>query len=610
MCGINGIQVYGSKAKGIDLQEVVRTRDYMTSRGPDGAGLWGSQDERVALAHRRLSILDLSSAGSQPLHDRHGRYVIVFNGEIYNYCELRAKLESRGESFKGTSDTEVLLRCFAVYGLDVFRMLRGMFAFAIWDRQTKTLTLARDPFGIKPLYYSDDAGVFRFASQVKALTVGGGVSTASDSAAIVGFLMFGSVPEPRTVVKAVRMLPAGCWMQVVEGKGATLPRSYHSVATDWAEADRGQEECFDMEQARSSLVSSVRAHLVSDVPVGAFLSAGVDSSVLVGLMRDAGQKQIRTVTLSFSEYVGMPDDEGPLAATVASHYNTEHHVRRVCYEEFEGDLPSFLKAMDQPTVDGLNTWFVSKAAREVGLKVAISGVGGDELFGGYPSFTKVPCLAGTFGQIVSSPDYPQWVLKFARTVANCLKLNPKTAGVLTHGGTWSGAYLLQRGLFLPEELSQILPAHVIAEGLGELGAQFGMEALILRLPESPFARVAALEAQLYMRNQLLRDTDWASMAHSLEVRLPLVDAQLLMQLTPLLSRTGRPPGKEVLANAPSLALPSQVANRPKSGFTTPISSWQRRQPRPKGLPKLGNGQPWAREWSLRVADCAFDGVFV
>ena len=380
MCGINGLFAYHYAANPIDARELVRTRDHMAARGPDGEGSWIAADRRAAFGHRRLSIIDLSNAASQPMASEDGRTIVAFNGEIYNYEQLRADLLAKGHTFRSHSDTEVLLHLYALKGAEMVRDLRGMFAFAIWDENRRTMFLARDPYGIKPLYYADDGWTFRFASQVQALLAGGAVSRDADPAGRVGFALFGSVPEPFTMRREIRALPAGSTL-TVDRVGAHEPRRYASIAQVYSDAESQAAGGDERAKARATgefraaLLDSVRHHLVADVPVGAFLSSGVDSSALVGLMRDAGQQEIQTVTLSFAEFSGCLEDEGPLAAEVAKHYGARHTIRVVSESEFAEDLPRIFDAMDQPSIDGVNTWFVAKAARELGLKVALSGIG-------------------------------------------------------------------------------------------------------------------------------------------------------------------------------------------------------------------------------------------
>ncbi len=355
MCGINGIFAYHYAANPIDPAELVRTRDHMAARGPDGKGEWLEDGQRVGFGHRRLSIIDLSEAGAQPMTSADSRYVVTFNGEIYNHVELRHALTAKGYEFRSRSDTEVLLHLYAEKGADMVRDLRGMFAFAIWDVGRRSLLLARDPFGIKPLYYADDGWTLRFASQVKALVAGGAIASDLEAAGLVGFHLFGSVPEPFTTVSGVRCLPAGSTL-VVDRRGVGAPRTYHRIGEVYRSAAAGSA---DKPSGAGALIAalrdSVRHHLVADVAVGAFLSAGVDSGALVGLMRDAGAAEIKTVTIAFEEFRGRAEDEAPLAAEIARLYGTDHTTRVISRSEFEVDLPRILDAMDQPSIDGINT---------------------------------------------------------------------------------------------------------------------------------------------------------------------------------------------------------------------------------------------------------------
>jgi len=596
MCGINGIFAWHGDAPAVDRGELGRTRDHMAMRGPDGTGEWLSDDGRIGFGHRRLAFIDLSTAGLQPMPARGGRLQLVFNGEIYNYRALRRDLEAQGASFASHSDSEVILELYARKGAAMVSDLRGMFAIAIWDADKRELFFARDPLGIKPLYWHDDGRTVRFASQVKALVAGGAIEGGIEPAALTGFYLWGSVPEPWTIREGVFALPAGCTM-TVDAKGVGEPRRYHSVAGLYAAAEHNPRAVGE-EEIAAALADSVAHHLVSDVPIGCFLSAGIDSGALLGLMRDCGASNVQTVTLGFEEFAGRHDDEGDLAAMVAKRYGMPHQVRRVSEAEFREDLPRILHAMDQPTIDGVNSWFVSKAAREIGCKGAVSGLGGDELFGGYPSFR----------------DLPSWTAKFAmarpfgrvaRTVlsgigAERFGINPKAAGMLEYGGSYAGAYLLRRGLFMPWELPDLLDRDLIRTGLERLGPNFGVPD---PEPATPFGKVATLETTLYMRNQLLRDTDWASMAHSLEVRVPLVDATLLETTAAAMTAPGATLGKGPLARAPKQPLPEAITRRAKTGFSTPVGKWVDSMIAGRNAPALVNSPraPWARRWAYHVA---------
>lgn len=568
MCGIAACFAHSSAALPVDEAELLRMRDQMTARGPDGAGVWFSPDRRVGLAHRRLSIIDLSAAGAQPMSSEDGRLVIVFNGEIYNHRELRAGLEARGRRFNSNSDTEVLLHLYAEKGREMLRELRGMFAFALWDANRQGLLLARDTFGIKPLYFAEDGQTLRVASQVKSLLVGGKVDTAPDPAGQVGFFLWGHVPEPYSLYRGIRSLPAGGWLWAgadgsrVSGTHGSVGEILRTVGSDLARAAAP-------DAVRAAFADTVRHHLIADVPVGVFLSAGLDSTALAGLASEQGGR-LRTVTLGFTEFRDTANDEVPLAEEVARHYGAEHRTVWVTREDFQAERAALFRAMDQPSTDGVNTYFVSLAARRAGLKVALSGLGGDELLGGYPSFRDVPRSARWLAPF----QHARWLGRACRVVAAPVlrrRTSPKYAGLLEYGSTHGGAYLLRRGMFMPWELPTLLDPDLVRAGWNELQP-------LLRLDEThaglsaPRQKVSALEAVWYMRNQLLRDSDWASMAHSLEVRVPLVDVALWRTLAPLLGGA-QPPGKQSLARSPARALPAAVLNRPKTGFFIPVRDW-------------------------------------
>src|SRR6516162_7558578 len=506
MCGINGIFAYHPAANVPDEMELLATRDAMRARGPDGSGLWWSSDRRCGLGHRRLSILDLSDRASQPMVSAGGKLVISFNGEIYNYSALRTELEAAGARFRTTSDTEALLHLYARHGAAMVRRLRGMFAFAIWDEARRELFLARDPYGIKPLYTADDGWTFRFASQVKGLLAAGAVSRDPEPAGLVGFHLFGSVPEPFTLYRDIRALPAG-HSQWVDAAGPREPVAFANLAAILADGARKAAPFTELrERVRDGVSDSVRAHLLADVEVGVFLSAGVDSGALLGLMRDAGQSEIRAITLAFDEFRGTAADEVPLAARAAQRYGARHIIRYVDEQEFRADLPAIMEAMDQPSIDGVNTWFVAKAAKEAGLKVALSGLGGDEVLAGYPSFTDLPRWRRAFGPLAAVPGLGRGTRLLIRTIApRFARDTPKALGMLEYARSWAGAYLLRRGLFLPYELNEVMDPDLAREGLRRLKPLRRLAENLSPDPASNVGRVCVLESAHYMRNQLLRD---------------------------------------------------------------------------------------------------------
>ena len=567
MCGIAGNLKFRS-ADSVDVQLLTGVRDVMQKRGPDAAGLWCSGDGRVGLAHRRLSIIDLSPSGHQPMATEDGRLRIVFNGEIYNYAELRQELIAQGYRFRSTSDTEVLLHLYDRYELEMFHFLRGMFAFGLWDESKRRLLLARDHLGIKPLYLAQLRDELWFGSQVRAL-VAAGIPISEDPAGVVGFHLWGHVPEPYTMFKEIRQIPAGSYMTVnADGKSAS--KCFWSLSEHLASSANGSKSGKMMNPAgmpmlTAALRDSVSRHLVADVEVGFFLSSGRDSCTLLALAAELGHPDLRTVTLGFDEFRGTERDETILAQQVADQYQCKHSSVLLSRSEIASMVDGFFESMDQPTVDGLNTFLVSSAAAACGLKVSISGVGGDELFAGYSTFRDVPRLVAALSPIPGVHTLGKMFTVVADPVLRHFT-SPKYAGILQYGTDYSGAYLLRRGLFMPWELPRFLDPDLVRAGIEELGPIARIEGTA---HASPLRRVVEMEASLYLRNQLLRDTDWASMAHSLEVRTPFVDAQLFTQVMDISAQHGWP-SKDQMAQTPAKRLPKEVLSRPKTGFGLPF----------------------------------------
>jgi asparagine synthase (glutamine-hydrolysing) len=594
MCGIVALMDYGGAA--VDSLELLRIRDAMAARGPDGAGLWISPDRRVGLAHRRLSLLDLSEAGAQPMANGDGSLRIVFNGEIYNYRELRQELEKKGFVFRSGSDTEVLLHLYAHKGEAMLDELRGMYAFVIWDERRRCLFATRDPFGIKPLYIADDGRCIRIASQVKALLAGGRVDTTRDPAGQVGFLLWGYVPEPFTLYRSIASFPAGACM-TISADGSRFTRYFCRISEEIARLEQdapARPGGSDLQcEVRAALSDSVRHHLVADVPVAVFLSAGLDSASVTALAAEQAEGGLRSVTLGFTEYRGTGQDE-TAAGMVAQRYRTDHHTRWFCRDDFEAEMHSIVSAMDQPSTDGINTYFVSKAARACGVKTALSGLGGDELFGTYPSFRDVPRMVRLFGGNPFAAAGSA-VRRLASPLLGRIA-SAKYAGLLEYGGTFAGAYLLRRGLFMPWEMSRILPRETVREGWERLAPLQRLADTVAPI-RSIRLKISALEMTWYMRNQLLRDSDWAGMAHSVEIRVPMVDIGVLRALAPVLAN--RPmEGKRVLGEVPARPLPEALLERPKTGFAVPVHEWVS-PPQPGAPPRtLSMG---LRNWALRLA---------
>ncbi len=569
MCGITGWFNHGARTAP-NREEVIRMRDRMASRGPDGKGLWTAHDQSVVLGHRRLSFVDLSESGAQPMLDASGTSVIVYNGEIYNYQKLRHDLESRGQRFQSHSDTEVLLYLFKTRGESMLSDLRGMYAFAIWDDERQELFLARDPFGIKPLYYCDDGSSFRFASQVKALLESRAGNFGIDAAAQIQFFLWGYVPDPLTLYKGIRALPAGHSLRIGRDGQAVL-KEFCNIPQILIEAERHTGHGLPLAERdaylRAIIQDSVSNHLIADVPVGIFQSAGLDSSTITALA-SREHSDLRTVSLGFQEYRGTENDETPLAAKVAEACGTQHQTQWISKNDFLGDLDHLFYSMDQPSIDGVNTYFVSKVTAATGLKGALSGVGGDELLAGYPSYRDIPRIVGLMANVPSSLGRA-----FRQVSHASLRrfISPKYAGLMEYGGTYGGAYLLRRGLFMPWELPELMDADVVREGWKQLQPAISLDRRIEKI-KGARSRVTALELTSYMRDQLLRDADWAGMAHSLEIRVPFVDIELFRKIAPLLM-SPQPPVKADMARFMQKLLPDEVLNRRKTGFSTPIQQW-------------------------------------
>ncbi|MEX2453580.1 MAG: asparagine synthase (glutamine-hydrolyzing) [Rhodospirillaceae bacterium] len=592
MCGVAGVFVYGGAAAPVDRDALLRVRDAMVPRGPDGAGIWLSDDGRAGLAHRRLSIIDLSEGGAQPMLLDGGRLAISFNGEIYNFRDLRAELEAGGRRFASGSDTEVLLHLYDRDGPAMVDRLRGMFAFAVWDRDRRGMFLARDGFGIKPLYIADDGATLRVASQVKALLAGGGIDTRPCAPGRAGFYVWGYVPEPWTMFENIRALPAGTTMWIDEN-GARAPVRHFDFTAEMERA-AADPAPFSRAELHDALLDTIRHHLVADVPVGAFLSAGLDSATIVALTSEIGSDALRSVTMGFDEFDGTRFDEAALAETIAAHYGTAHRTRRVRGEDFRDQYDRLCGAMDQPTIDGVNTYFVSRVTAETGLKVAMSGLGGDELFGGYQSFAELPKIVGVLGAVPGMRCAGRMFRKVSAPLVSALT-SPKYASLFEFGTTYPDAYLLRRALFMPWELPTLMDPEMAAEGWKRLEAETGLRTQVDRLP-TPRAKISALETTWYMRSQLLRDSDWAGMAHSLEIRVPLVDTVFFRRIAPMLA-SAAPPGKRDMASTPVRPLPAEVLARPKTGFAVPMREWLLRDD-PRATERGFRG------WARRIAeDC-------
>jgi len=575
MCGIAGyIAIKNNTAEESIIRQMTA---HMAHRGPDAGSCF--LDGEVALGHRRLSIIDLSTSANQPFTDVSGRYTMVFNGEIYNYAEVKSLLPDY--PFCTTSDTEALLAAYAKWGPDCIGYLRGMFAFAIFDRRDRSVFLARDRMGVKPLYYYQDDSCFMFASEVRSILSSGKVRRRVDQRALLDYFSYQSVTSPDSLIEQVRQLEAGTWM-LFSGGRCTVRRYW-----DMTDIRRGGDgidsgpagAAIDMDDEvavkkniRQLMLQSVGRRLVSDVPVGAFLSGGIDSSVVVALMAEAGDDRPNTFNISFEE---KEYDESYYAELIAKKYNTRHTRLRLRPDDFLEQLTNALDAMDTPSGDGVNTYVVSKAIRESGMTVALSGVGGDELFAGYPFFDqylqlrakdwiwKIPGAVrrgmtammpdgisrGRSGRILQLLSAPSSSIDQLYSVGRQI-LSPRLMSQLTN---------------LPEEM-----ATTLHDQLSDLSS--GLERMPL------LSQVSVAEYMGYTQQTLLKDTDQMSMAVSLEVREPFFDQDLVEFVLAIPDKWKKPVyPKSLLVESMKPLLPDEIVFRKKQGFLFPWEVWLRNE---------------------------------
>lgn len=563
MCGITGFATRDEAAFASMRDNVARAATKLRHRGPDDQGIDHLRSNEVwcALGHTRLAVIDTSAAGHQPMRSGDGRYTIVLNGEIFNFSEMRAELELLGVRFRSTSDTEVLVEAYAKWGAAALERARGMFALAIFDQTTGELLLARDSLGVKPLYIADVAGGVAFASEVRALLALGAVRRRISPSGLAGFLLFGSVPGPDTLVDGIRSLEPGHILRVRRGGSSTTPFWRFPAAAH--EASPREHTA----TIRQRLLETIRMQLVSDVPLGIFLSGGIDSTAIVALTRAVTDGPIHTFNIAFRE---RKYDESAFARSVAERYRCEHHDILLEPSEALGSLDDLLYSLDQPSADGINSFVVSRAVRRAGITVALSGLGGDEIFGGYDYFQS-------FGAILKW----RWMLRAAPLLGGVLSSalarhrmptrTRKAVALLRTGGDATEIYGVLRSMFTREQVHRFV---------GASAPQPASPACAAALPwiaaGDAINAFAAFDATNYMLNTLLRDTDTMSMAHALEVRVPLLDHRVVEAAMGVPGHVKIQAGrkKSLLVDAVG-GFPLEVERRPKMGFTLPLDGWFR-----------------------------------
>lgn len=561
MCGIAGIIEFRKDTAEDGL--IRRMTDAMSHRGPDSDGFYN--DKGISLGHRRLSIIDLSSAANQPFIDNSGRYVMVFNGEMYNYAEVKGMIKEY--EFRTTGDTEVLMAAYIKWGPDCIRYFRGMFAFAVWDREKKEVFIARDRMGVKPFYYflSDDRLIF--ASEIRSILATGLVKRKVDTQALLEYFTYQSVSSPLSIIEHIQQLEAGTWMKIKEGKAEQ--HRYWDVTKTCSDFDFEDKDAV-RGKIRTLLLQSVRRRLVSDVPVGAFLSGGIDSSAVVGLMAEASDAPPNTFNIAFEE---KDYDESKYAEIIAKKFGTVHTRLLLKPTIFLDDLENALDSLDTPTGDGINTYVVSKAIRQKGVTVALSGVGGDELFAGYPFFSQYLNLHK--GHLLWK--VPAGIRKGVATIFPTGPANGKKGRIkqLFGGESWfiDKSYPVFRQILSPGFLREITTLYPPGDFTTTVQQQLSdAKEQLERLPF--LSQVSAAEYLGYTQHTLLKDTDQMSMAVSLEVREPFFDHDLVefvMAVPDALKKPLYP--KSLLVESLKPLLPDEIVFRKKQGFLFPWNLW-------------------------------------
>jgi asparagine synthase (glutamine-hydrolysing) len=598
VCGICGV-AFTSQSKDAELR-VRAMAGAMRHRGPDEQGflIGDARAPGLALGMRRLSIIDLAG-GQQPVWNETRDVAVIYNGELYNYREVRVRLTLLGHRFATQSDTEILVHAWEEWGEECLTELRGMFAFALLDLRGRFATapllfLARDPLGIKPLYYAQTADGFAFASEVRALLASGILPKQISQDALTSYLLFGSASEPVSLVEGVFSLPPGHRMLLYVPERRRVPRARPWWDPLTTPAARDPRKPKDLDSAakrlRPLLEDAVRAHLIADVPVGLFLSSGLDSGAIAALAARS-QSGIRSFTLSFP---GTSYDEAPLARKVAERCGTQHSEIPLDGSSMLARIDEAVVGLDQPTMDGINTYFVSWAAREVGLKVALSGLGGDELFAGYASFANTALLQRLtrLAWFVPRPLRRAAAPLMASILGARMSRDAagKVVAAWTDPDTLPHAYFYARALFPPGQIKRLIeprfrPSTVGSDGVTLEPTWLGW--LDRTASEAgkmePLAGTAWMEMRCYMASTLLRDTDSVSMARSLEVRVPLLDTPLVEFVSSLSDAARHRPGaqKALLVEALAGLLPEEILGQRKKTFTLPWEEWLRGPLRPR-----------------------------
>ena len=565
MCGF--IASFGVDVNQNDFKNALK---HLSRRGPDSEGIW--VENKVFLGSRRLAIFDLNNRSDQPMHSSCSRYIIIFNGSIYNYKVLRKYLIDNNIRLKTHSDTEVILELFALEGPKMLSKLEGMFAFVIWDCKEKKAFAAGDPCGIKPMYIGTNLDRIILSSQVKALLSTKLINNDKDINSQFSFWNLGYVMEPRTWFKNIKALKSGYYIYIKDGK-IISEIQWYDLNKNWIIADSKEKKITKREFSKiikDSIIASVKKHLIADVPIGIFLSSGIDSTIIASIASSNSNKKITAITVSFESFDGSEYDETIKAKKIAQKFGMEHHVFRVTQKDFQNDLPDILEAMDQPSIDGVNVWYASKAAAKLKLKVVFSGVGGDELFFGYNHFNTIPIVFNLFKYLKKIPTLIFFIKIFLKLISN-LKKDKRWRTISKFSNSIFNLWLLKRTILTPID---IIDNKILSNKIDtEFFYHNNFDTLTLSKIKNHKIQLAKIESTFYMRNQLLRDSDWASMYHGVELRTPLVDTTLLENLTNVMSSYSLYKDKQPLKSAFKTILPKDIDYKKKIGFQTPTKDW-------------------------------------
>ena len=563
MCGINGI--YGLENLQDPLKLIHKMNESIAHRGPDASGTFHSKN--VVLGHQRLKIIDLSESANQPFHSSNGRYTLVFNGEIYNYQQIRKELED-DFVFRTNSDTEVLINAFTKWGKSCLQKLNGMFAFAIWDDEAESLFLARDRMGIKPIYYAFQDGTFVFSSEVKAVLKSGLVKREINQNSLYEYLNYQTIYGENTILDDVKMIPPASWVTIQDNQIET--GVYWQIEAPKKRTYNSFEEL--KVQIAEKFGESIQKRMIADVPFGAFLSGGIDSSIVVGNMAKYSSQPIKTFHISFAEE---QFSESKYAKIVANKFGTEHTDIQLHPNDLLNQLPDALSAMDHPSGDGPNTWLVSKVTKEAGITMVHSGLGGDELFAGYPVFKQLSSLIEKKYLL----SFPKFLRKLGGNALRLIKNDvqaEKIAEILTLDRfDLESAYPISRKMLSDNQLRQYFGSVKFQNGAKSyVQNHLSYGQLGFDLPY--LSKISVAELRTYLISTLLRDTDQMSMAHALEVRVPFLDHEFveLLLSVPDEWKMGSSQ-KQLLVNSFKGLIPDEVINRPKMGFVFPWEVWMK-----------------------------------